>query len=93
MRLPLHRCASGGASPPRVSGALAWRAAAPRRAAHSGRRPQRGDTLRACQSPAAQLAVLRDLYARPRDATRFRAYLDAMLQGTGDVVLPITAVW
>ena len=37
------------------------------------------------------LVVLRDLYARPRDASRFGAYLDAMLQGTGDVVLPIAA--
>jgi hypothetical protein len=37
------------------------------------------------------LAVLRDLYAQPRDMARFRNYLDAMLQGTGDVVLPLTA--
>jgi hypothetical protein len=36
------------------------------------------------------LAVLRDLYAQPRDFNRFRNYLDAMLQGTDDVVLPIT---
>jgi hypothetical protein len=36
------------------------------------------------------LGVLRDLYAQPRDFERFRNYLDAMLGGTGDIVLPIT---
>jgi hypothetical protein len=36
------------------------------------------------------LGVLRDLYAQPRGMERFRAYLDAMLGGTGDIALPIT---
>ena len=36
------------------------------------------------------LAVLRDLYAQPRDFQRFQNYLEAMMGGTGDVALPIT---
>lgn len=36
------------------------------------------------------LAILRDLYSQPRDLNRFRTYLDTMLQGTDDVVVPIT---
>jgi hypothetical protein len=36
------------------------------------------------------LAVLRELYTQPRDFERFRKYLEAMLGGTDDVVLPIT---
>lgn len=37
------------------------------------------------------LAILRDLYSQPRDMNRFRTYLETMLQGTDDVVVPITA--
>ncbi|HEX2032572.1 MAG TPA: hypothetical protein VHS99_00165 [Chloroflexota bacterium] len=36
------------------------------------------------------LVILRDLYAQPRDMNRFRSYLATMLQGTDDVVVPIT---
>lgn len=36
------------------------------------------------------LAILRDLYAQPRDFQRFQNYLDAMLGGTEDVVVPIS---
>ncbi|MGH2369340.1 MAG: hypothetical protein ACRDI2_14195 [Chloroflexota bacterium] len=35
------------------------------------------------------LGVLRDLYSQPRSMERFKRYVDTMLGGTGDVVLPI----
>jgi hypothetical protein len=37
------------------------------------------------------LGVFRELYARPRDRARFRAYIWQLTGGTGDVVLPIVA--
>ena len=37
------------------------------------------------------LAILRDLYAQPRDMARFQRYLSTITQGTQDVVVPIVA--